>query len=405
MSTGLVRSVADLFTLGEADLVTLDRFAAVSARNLVKAIDRARRPELWRFVYALGVPQVGTQTARDLAAHFGSLEQLMAAGEDDLREVSGVGPEVASAVAGFFRRKAVRRIIDRCLRRGVEPRQAAAPRRGPFAGKTVVFTGGLESVTRAEAEARVRAGGGRTSGNVSRKTDLVVAGADAGSKLDKARALGVKIVDERTFARDVGATRRIAPTSAPASGLKSMDNPTIARIFADVADLLEIQGGANVFRIRAYRNAARTVESLGASAEAAVKTGEPKLDDLPGIGKDLAGKIKEIVETGKLPLLEELKGKIPAGVLAMMRLPGLGPKRAKQIHAELGIDSLEALDAAARAGKLRVIKGLGPTLEARIVKSIADAQIRSARHRLADAEAVVGPYVTVLEEGAGHPAH
>jgi DNA polymerase (family 10) len=180
-----------------------------------------------------------------------------------------------------------------------------------------------------------------------------------------------------------------------------MDNPTIARIFADVADLLEIQGGANVFRIRAYRNAARTVESLGASAEAAVRTGAPKLDELPGIGKDLAGKIKEIVETGKLPLLEELKAKIPVGVLAMMRLPGLGPKRAKQIHAELGIDSLEALDAAARAGKLRAIKGLGPTLESRIVKSIADAQIRSARHRLADAEAVVGPYITYLKKAPG----
>ncbi len=180
-----------------------------------------------------------------------------------------------------------------------------------------------------------------------------------------------------------------------------MDNPTIARIFADVADLLEIQGGANVFRIRAYRNAARTVETLGASAEAAVRTGTPKLDELPGIGKDLAGKIKEIVETGKLPLLEQLKSQIPAGVLAMMRLPGLGPKRAKQIHAELGIDSLEALDAAARAGKLRGIKGLGPTLESRIVKSIADAQIRSARHRLADAEAVVGPYITYLKKAPG----
>ena len=180
-----------------------------------------------------------------------------------------------------------------------------------------------------------------------------------------------------------------------------MDNPTIARIFVDVADLLEIQGGANAFRIRAYRNAARTVESLGASAEAAVRTGEPKLDDLPGIGKDLAGKIEEIVETGKLALLEQLKGKIPEGLLAMTRLPGLGPKRARLIHDELGIDGLDALDAAARAGKLRVIKGLGPTLESRIVKSIADAKIRSARHRLADAEAVVGPFITYLKKAPG----
>ena len=201
VASRLVRSVADLFTLSEADLVQLDRFADASARNLVAAIDRARRPELWRFVYALGVPQVGPQTARDLAARFGSLDALMAAREDDLREVVGIGPAVASAVAGFFRRKAVRRIIDWCLCRGVEPRQAAAPGRGPFAGKTVVFTGGLESMTRAEAEARVRAGGGRTGGSVSSKTDLVVAGSDAGSKLDKARTLGVKIVDEKAFRR------------------------------------------------------------------------------------------------------------------------------------------------------------------------------------------------------------
>ncbi len=201
VASGLVRSVADLFTLRQTDLVKLERFAAVSARNLVSAIDRARRPELWRFVYALGVPQVGAQTARDLAAHFGSLEKLMAAGEDDLREVSGIGPAVASAVAGFFRRRAVRRIIDQCLARGVEPRRVGAARRGPLAGKTVVFTGGLESMTRAEAEARVRAGGGRTSGSVSRQTDLVVAGSDAGSKLDKARTLGVRVIDERAFER------------------------------------------------------------------------------------------------------------------------------------------------------------------------------------------------------------
>ena len=176
-----------------------------------------------------------------------------------------------------------------------------------------------------------------------------------------------------------------------------MDNSTIARMFTDVADLLEIQGGANVFRIRAYRNAARTVESLGASAEAAVRTGAPRLDGLPGIGKDLAGKIKEIVETGKLALLEELKQQIPEGLLAMVRLPGLGPKRARLIHDELGIEDLDALALAAREGKVHVIKGLGPTLEARILRSIADAKIRSARHRLADAEAAVAPLVEYLK--------
>jgi len=180
-----------------------------------------------------------------------------------------------------------------------------------------------------------------------------------------------------------------------------MDNPTIARIFEDVADMLELQGGANVFRIRAYRNAARTVETLGASAESAVRSGAPRLDDLPGIGKDLAGKITEIVETGKLGLLEELKRQIPEGLLAMVRLPGLGPKRARLIHDELGIASLDALAEAARAGKLRAIKGLGPTIEARLVKSIADAKIRSARHRLADAESAVIPLLAYLKAAPG----
>jgi len=203
VASGLVRSVADLFALEHEPLVALDRFADLSARNLLAAIDRARRPELARFVYALGVPQVGTRTARDLAAHFGSLEKLRQAGEDALREVEGVGPAVAAAVAAFFRRVENRRIIDQCLRRGVSPRGVAVARRrtGPLAGKTVVFTGGLGSMTRPDAEALVRAQGGRTSGSVSRKTDLVVAGSEAGSKLEKARALGVKVVSEREFKR------------------------------------------------------------------------------------------------------------------------------------------------------------------------------------------------------------
>jgi len=202
VASGLVRSVADLFTLREDDLTQLDRFAATSAGNLVSAIDRARRPELARFVHALGVPRVGARTARDLAEHFGSLDRLRQAGEEALREVEGVGPSVATAVAAFFRRADNRRIIDTCLRRGVAPQGAAAPaRKGPLAGRTVVFTGGLESMTRTEAEALVRAEGGRTSGSVSRKTDLVVAGREAGSKLDRARALGVKVVSEREFGR------------------------------------------------------------------------------------------------------------------------------------------------------------------------------------------------------------
>jgi len=201
VGAGLVGSVADLFTLTERDLVPLDRFADLSARNLVAAIDRARRPDLERFVYALGIPQVGVQTARDLVAHFGSLGRLRRADEAALQEVEGVGPSVASAVAGSFRRPENRRIIDQCLARGVTPKAPAAPRKGPLVGQTVVFTGGLASMTRPEAEALVRSLGGRTSGSVSRKTDVVVAGAEAGSKRERARALGVRIASEREFRR------------------------------------------------------------------------------------------------------------------------------------------------------------------------------------------------------------
>jgi DNA polymerase (family 10) len=180
-----------------------------------------------------------------------------------------------------------------------------------------------------------------------------------------------------------------------------MENPDIARIFADVADLLEIQG-AIVFRVRAYRNAARVVETLPGSAASVLRDqGEKALVALPGIGKDLAGKIKEIVETGKLGLLEELKKQLPEGLLHMMHLPGIGPKRAKLVYETLGVKTLDGLEKAARSGRLQQIKGFGQTLQERILKGIADEKIRSARHRLAEAEAYVKPFVEHLRGVAG----
>lgn len=213
VEAGLVKDVADLFALSERDLLRLERFGPVSARNLVAAIARARRTELWRLVHALGVPHVGPQTARALAAHFGTLARLMQAGADELAAVPGIGPTLAPAIAAFFRRAGTRRTIERLLERGV--RAEAPPRRprgGPLAGSTVVFTGRLESLSRSEAEALVREAGGRAAGSVSRATDLVVAGADAGSKLARARQLGVKIVTEREFLKLV---RRTGPRSRP----------------------------------------------------------------------------------------------------------------------------------------------------------------------------------------------
>jgi DNA ligase (NAD+) len=204
VSRGLVASVADLFTLRESDLVGLEHFAELSARNLVTAIERAKRTELGRFLYALGIPGVGVRTARDLATHFGSLDKLMRASEEELKQVEGIGPVVARQIAEFFRRAENRKIIEQCLKRGVS--FVAAPRvlAGPLAGKTVVFTGGLESMSRPEAEALVRRLGGTPASSVTRKTNLVVVGRDPGSKYEKAKQLGITILTEGEFLNLIG---------------------------------------------------------------------------------------------------------------------------------------------------------------------------------------------------------
>lgn len=179
-----------------------------------------------------------------------------------------------------------------------------------------------------------------------------------------------------------------------------MENIDIARIFEEVADLLEIQG-ANPFRIRAYRTAARTVESQSVPVASLLQKDEAGLEELPGIGKDLAGKIREIVETGDLTLRKELILEIPEGLVEMMRISGLGPKRAKQIHRELGIESLDALERAAREERLQELHGLGPTLEAKILRGIAEHRARSDRFRLADADVYVRPLVAHLRKAPG----
>jgi DNA ligase (NAD+) len=205
VSAGLVQSVADLFTLTGRDLVKLERFADLSATNLLKAIEKAKETPLWRFLHALGIPSVGAQTARDLAEYFGTLDRLQAADKATLMAVPGIGPTVAEDVFDFFKRSVNRRVVELCRRRGVHIIGSAARRRGPLAGKTVVFTGGLESMTRDAAEERARANGARTARSVSAETDLVVAGSDPGSKYAKARALGIRIIDERQFEKLIAA--------------------------------------------------------------------------------------------------------------------------------------------------------------------------------------------------------
>ena len=196
---GIVRTPADLYTLGIAKLAALERMADRSAGNLVAAIGKSKSTTLARFVFALGIRHVGEATARDLARHFGGLDALMDADEAALSGVRDVGPVLAESIARFFAEPHNRQVIERLRAAGLhwpEHAPAAAPAEGPLAGLTLVLTGTLPTLSRDEAKAMIEAAGGRASGSVSAKTDYVVAGDDAGSKLARARELGVPVIDE-----------------------------------------------------------------------------------------------------------------------------------------------------------------------------------------------------------------
>ncbi len=196
----LVRRVPDLFELTADQLVELEGFAELSANNLVDAIDRARSTELARFLYGLGIPEVGVAVARDLARAFGTMEALREADEEALEQVDGVGPIMAGRIVEFFREPHNTANLDRLLS---FMRQLTAPERpaegGALEGKTFVFTGGLDSMSRDDAKKRVEALGAKATGSVSKKTDYVVAGEDPGSKLEKAESLGLTVLDEAGF--------------------------------------------------------------------------------------------------------------------------------------------------------------------------------------------------------------
>lgn len=194
---GHVRTPADLYRLGPAVLANLDRMAEKSAANLLAAIDQSRQTTLARFIYALGIRNVGEATAKDLARHFGSLDALMAADQSGLQQVTEVGPVVAASIARFFAEGHNREVIAALRSAGVrweEGAPAATP--SPLTGKTFVLTGTLPTLSRESAKALIEAQGGKVAGSVSKKTHYVVAGAEAGSKLEKAQALGLTILDE-----------------------------------------------------------------------------------------------------------------------------------------------------------------------------------------------------------------
>ena len=195
---GLVHTPADLYKLSLKDLSDLERMAEKSAANLLEALDRSRKTTLERFIYALGIRNVGESTARDFARHFGDLKPLLKASEAALLQVPDVGPVVARSVRQFLDEEHNRSVIEALLQAGVSwLKSEPAPRRHDGATKTFVLTGTLSGMSRDEARAAIEAKGHKVSGSVSKKTDYVVAGEDAGSKLDKARALGIPILEEK----------------------------------------------------------------------------------------------------------------------------------------------------------------------------------------------------------------
>ena len=195
---GLVKSPADLYSLTADQINSLERMADKSSDNILESIERSKSTSLARFLYALGIRDVGRITAGGLARHFGNLKALRGASEEELREVSDVGEIVARRVHGFFRHEDNLRVIESLRRHGVdwpESQRAPAQEAGPLSGKTLVLTGTLEGMTRDEARERIVAAGGRVTSSVSKKTDYLVAGASPGSKRAKAEQLGVELID------------------------------------------------------------------------------------------------------------------------------------------------------------------------------------------------------------------
>jgi DNA ligase (NAD+) len=201
VDANLLRTSADLFSLSVAQLAELERMGDKSAQKLHAAIDAAKHTSLPRFLYALGIRDVGEATALALAQHFAGLAGLRAADADAIQQVPDVGPVVAANVAAFFADRANQAMLEQMIASGITwPAMPARPAAGRFAGKTFVLTGTLTGMTRIEAQEAIVARGGKVSGSVSKKTHYVVAGAEAGSKLAKATDLGVEIIDEDAFA-------------------------------------------------------------------------------------------------------------------------------------------------------------------------------------------------------------
>ena len=208
-----VRSAADLYHLDREKLVALKGFGEKKAEKLFAELEKSKDCELDAFLFAIGIPNIGKKTACDLMAHFGTLEALMGASEQELVDVEDVGGIVAASITEYFSDEENRRFVNRLLEAGVRPQMHAQQDAGTlFEGMTFVLTGTLPTLSRAQAQEMIRKNGGKATGSVSKKTSIVLAGESAGSKLDKARELGVRIIDEAQFLQMIEQQKRPGPT-------------------------------------------------------------------------------------------------------------------------------------------------------------------------------------------------
>jgi DNA ligase (NAD+) len=199
LDQGLIQDAADLFELKEGDIAVLERFGEKSAKNIIEAIGKAKKISLPRFIIALSILHVGEETARDLAEHFGSLEHIIQASREDILQVRNIGDIVASSIYNFFQSAHAQKYLDKLRRVGIEVAHEKKKKPGALTGKSFVFTGELETMSREEAKAAVRVRGGKASESVSRETNFVVVGASPGSKYAKAQRLGVRVLYEKEF--------------------------------------------------------------------------------------------------------------------------------------------------------------------------------------------------------------
>jgi len=203
---GLVKDVADLYYLKMENLLGLERVGEKSATNILNAIEKSKQTPLLRLIFALGIRHVGAEMAEILAQHFGSIDRLASASQEELLSIPTVGPKIAESIVTFFRQEENKKIIQRLKDAGVNPKEEKAkPQELPLAGQEFVFTGSLETFTRQEAEARIKALGGTTKDNVTRNTSYLVVGTDPGvSKLNQADKLNTERLTEAAFFKKIG---------------------------------------------------------------------------------------------------------------------------------------------------------------------------------------------------------